>query len=86
MKKNILDFLNSKVIHTKEGDFISLDDAFKATAIARQDILDKACTYSNIESWYQSSINETEEPIWTDAHINELMNDFILIPKSSIQK
>jgi len=32
-------------------------------------------------SWYQCSVDETEEPIWTDKHIEELFNDFYLIPK-----
>ena len=32
-------------------------------------------------SWYQCSVDETQEPIWTDKHIEELFNDFYLIPK-----
>ena len=30
--------------------------------------------------WYISSVDNSE-PIWTEAHIEELMNDFYLIPK-----
>lgn len=34
-----------------------------------------------LHSWYQCSVDETQEPIWTDKHIEELFNDFYLIPK-----
>lgn len=30
--------------------------------------------------WYISSVDDSE-PVWTEAHIEELMNDFYLIPK-----
>lgn len=30
--------------------------------------------------WYISSVDNSE-PVWTEAHIEELMNDFYLIPK-----
>lgn len=36
-----------------------------------------------LQSWYQSSIDETKEPIWTDKHLEELFNDFYLIPKKN---
>lgn len=31
--------------------------------------------------WYQSSIDNTIPPIWTDGHIEELFEDFYLIKK-----
>lgn len=34
-----------------------------------------------LTDWYQQSIDETEPPIWTDKHLDELYNDFYLIPK-----
>lgn len=34
-----------------------------------------------LENWYQDSINEEIEPIWTDKHLDELFNDFYLLPK-----
>lgn len=33
-----------------------------------------------LSDWYISSVGD-EPPVWTDAHINELLNDFIVIPK-----
>lgn len=34
-----------------------------------------------LQDWYQQSIDETQPPIWTDEHLDELDNDFYLIPK-----
>lgn len=38
---------------------------------------------SYLQNWYQDSIDETKEPIWTDKHLEELFNDFYLIPKKT---
>lgn len=38
-------------------------------------------TAGNLMEWYQASIDNTEEPIWTDEHIEEVCNDFYLIPR-----
>ena len=40
-----------------------------------------AIDMSYLQNWYQDSIDETKEPIWTDQHLEELFNDFYLIPK-----
>ena len=40
-----------------------------------------AIDISYLQNWYQDSIDETKEPIWTDQHLEELFNDFYLIPK-----
>lgn len=34
-----------------------------------------------LRDWYRNSVNFDEEPIWTDAHLEELLNDFYVIPK-----
>lgn len=41
-----------------------------------------AIDMSYLQNWYQDSIDETKAPIWTDQHLEELFNDFYLIPKS----
>lgn len=41
-----------------------------------------AVDMSYLQNWYQDSIDQTKEPIWTDQHLEELFNDFYLIPKS----
>lgn len=37
--------------------------------------------------WYQKSlVDETAPPVWTDEHIEEVSNDFYLIPKQEDQR
>lgn len=36
-----------------------------------------------LQDWYINSVSENDEPVWTDAHIEELANDFIVIPKDT---
>lgn len=36
-----------------------------------------------LQDWYQSSVDKSN-PVWTDEHISELMNDFYVVPKDSI--
>lgn len=45
--------------------------------------VDKAVGIGYLSDWYQSSIDDTKPPIWTDEHIEELTNDFIVIPKDT---
>lgn len=39
--------------------------------------------YDILCDWYINSVDETEEPKWTPEHIDELTNDFYVIPKLS---
>ena len=41
---------------------------------------EKAVDEGYLYDWYIHSVTD-DEPIWTEAHIEELFNDFILIPK-----
>lgn len=36
---------------------------------------------SYLLDWYISSVSEEDEPVWTEEHIKELHNDFIVIPR-----
>ena len=45
--------------------------------------LDKAVDIGYLGDWYQSSIDTTVPPIWTDEHLEELCKDFIVIPKDT---
>lgn len=36
-----------------------------------------------LHDWYISSVVGDVEPVWTEAHIEELANDFIVIPKDT---
>lgn len=41
---------------------------------------DEAMDKATLTDWYISSVGN-EDPVWTDAHIEELFNDFYLFPK-----
>lgn len=47
--------------------------------------IDEAVDIGYLSDWYQCSIDDTIPPIWTDEHLEELLNDFYIIPKS-VQK
>lgn len=36
-----------------------------------------------LQDWYINSVVEGAEPVWTEAHIEELAKDFIVIPKDT---
>lgn len=36
-----------------------------------------------LQDWYIASVSEDDEPVWTEAHIEELANDFIVIPNDT---
>ena len=43
---------------------------------------DEAYGHHDLGCWYQSSVDDTP-PIWTDEHLEELLNDFYVIPKDT---
>lgn len=43
---------------------------------------DTAYNAGTLSDWYISSVDDSD-PIWTDAHIDELVNDFYVIPKDT---
>jgi hypothetical protein len=47
-----------------------------AVEVVRQNAVDAGY----LEDWYIHSV-ENDEPVWTEAHLDELFNDFYLIPK-----
>lgn len=43
--------------------------------------LEKAMDKSTLYDWYVTSVKQTDTPVWTGEHIEELLNDFYIIPK-----
>ena len=43
--------------------------------------LEKAMDKSTLYDWYITSVSLEDELVWTDGHIEELLNDFYVIPK-----
>lgn len=84
-KENVVDLMkkNAYYVDTTSGRklVINFEDAVKLIQKAKREVLDCAFDASTLSDWYQNSIVPTAEPIWTDKHIQELTNDFVLIPK-----
>lgn len=45
--------------------------------------LEKAMDESTLYDWYVTSVLQTDTPVWTEEHIEELLNDFYVIPKEA---
>lgn len=45
--------------------------------------LEKAMDKSTLYDWYITSVSPEDEPVRTDGHIEELLNDFYVIPKEA---
>lgn len=56
-------------------DFV---DAFKAGA---EWMAGQGVSLSHLISWYIQSV-DAHEPVWTEEHLEELVKDYILIPKN----
>lgn len=46
------------------------------------DVETAAMDNSTLSDWYIASVGE-EPPVWTDEHIDELLNDFYVVPKNA---
>ncbi len=44
---------------------------------------EEALDEGTLQDWYLNSIDNTAPPVWTEEHIYELCNDFIVIPKEA---
>ena len=45
--------------------------------------LEKAMDKSTLCDWYITSVKQKDTPVWTGEHIEELLNDFYIIPKEA---
>ena len=43
--------------------------------------LEKAMDESTLYDWYVTSVKQKDTPVWTGEHIEELLNDFYVMPK-----
>lgn len=44
---------------------------------------DTAYDSGALHNWYIDSVSDNDSPVWTDEHIDELMNDFYVIPRDT---
>ena len=43
----------------------------------------KSYDMETLDSWYIASVTTNDEPVWTEEHLEELLNDFYVIPKDT---
>jgi predicted RNA-binding Zn-ribbon protein involved in translation (DUF1610 family) len=46
--------------------------------------LDTAYDIGTLEDWYINSVSQDDTPVWTEEHLEELFNDFYVIPKDTL--
>ena len=64
---------------------LNIDNLHVPIPVIRQNIIDmsiEAVDYGHLHNWFIDSVG-AEEPVWTEAHIDELLEGFIVIPKIS---
>lgn len=50
--------------------------------MARYIDADRQVDQGFLEDWYISSVMDTDELVWTEEHIKELVGDYIVIPRT----
>lgn len=50
-----------------------------------KEILNKSVDMGYLYDWYIASVTG-DPPVWTEEHLQELLNDFILIPKENLEE
>lgn len=43
--------------------------------------IEEAMDLGTLLDWYISSVSQEDTPVWTEEHIQELLNDYYVIPK-----
>lgn len=51
-----------------------------------EELKEKAYDYPTLANWYIDSVMPEDKPVWTEEHLEELLNDFYLIPKADISE
>ena len=45
--------------------------------------IDTAYDIGTLDDWYINSVSQDDAPVWTEEHLEELLNDFYVIPKDT---
>ena len=53
--------------------------------MAEKEYIDLETVYDmdTLEDWYINSVSDNDTPVWTEEHLEELLNDFYVIPKDT---
>lgn len=57
-----------------------VDKGYRRASDVAREIFEESYDYKTLADWYISSVDDSK-PVWSDAHISELLNDFYIIPK-----
>lgn len=68
-----------KRLYDKLKEYEDLEE--QGLLLKKEDAVDEGYLYD----WYIHSVSG-EEPVWTEVHLAELFNDFILIPRAEVEK
>lgn len=53
--------------------------------MAEKEYIERETAYdiATLEDWYINSVSDNDTPVWTEEHLEELLNDFYVIPKDT---
>lgn len=51
---------------------------------AKKYVKENSVSKGYLQNWYHDSVLDSEPPVWTDEHIDELYGDFYLIPREIV--
>ena len=53
--------------------------------MAEKEYIEREAAYDmdTLYDWFISSVSENDNPVWTEEHLEELLNDFYVIPKDT---
>lgn len=53
--------------------------------MAEKEYIEREAAYDMdiLYDWYISSVSENDNPVWAEEHLEELLNDFYVIPKDT---
>lgn len=80
------EYIDNKELHpfwdaSRDPNTEDVTDAFEqGKAEGEKELLAKAWDETTIKQWFIVNV-DSNEPVWTDAHIEELCKDFIIIKK-----
>lgn len=82
LDKSYADYGETKMMELTHFDGYAMLDAIEFGAKwQKQQIIGKTVKEGFLIDWFIASVDETEPPIWTEEHINELCKDFYVSPK-----
>ena len=65
-----------------DGNFCNREPYKEGFISGAEWILKQNVSLKYLIDWYIASVNEKDEPKWTEEHLKELLNDFVIIPQT----